>query len=148
MSPMKNHERDIKEVMAESLPRSLYYESDLPSVRWLNRKRIEHCLELAGDMTGMRILCVSRRFWVQDMGYCMDGLPPENFNARLREECLNVNGFRSIEHAREVIEAWRMDYNENRPHSTLGFLTPKEFAQKEENMLLENSNAQWHDNRG
>ena len=72
----------------------------------------------------------------------------ENFNARLREECLNVNGFRGPEQAREVIEAWRIDYNEIRPHSTLGFLTPKEFAQKEENMLLENSNAKWHYNGG
>jgi|GEM_PF-3390030 len=36
----------------------------------------------------------------------------------------------------------------NRPHSTLGFLTPREFAQKEKNMLLENSNAQWHYNWG
>ncbi len=54
--PVKNNERDIKEAMAESLPHSLYYESVNPSVRWLNRKRIEHCLTLAGDMTDMRIL--------------------------------------------------------------------------------------------
>jgi len=40
-----------------------------------------------------------------------------------------------------MIEEWRMDYNENRPHSTLEFLTPKEFAQREENMLRRNSNA-------
>ncbi len=53
---MENHEKEIKEAMAESLPHRLYYESDIPSVRWLNRKRIEHCLALAGDMTDMRIL--------------------------------------------------------------------------------------------
>jgi putative transposase len=35
-------------------------------------------------------------------------------------------------HARRIIEEWRIDYNENRLHSSLGFLTPKEFAQKEE----------------
>ena len=81
-------------------------------------------------------------------GKPVDNAFMESFNARLREECLNVNWFRSIEHAREVIEAWRIDYNETRPHSTLGFLTPKEFAQKEETMLLENSNAQWHYNWG
>jgi putative transposase len=45
----------------------------------------------------------------------------------LREECLNLNWFRSIEHARRVIEEWRIDYNETRLHSSLG-----EFAQKEE----------------
>jgi putative transposase len=81
-------------------------------------------------------------------GKPVDNAFMESFNARLREECLNVNWFRSIEHARHVIEAWRMDYNENRPHSTLGFLTPKEFAQKEETMLRENSNSQWHYNWG
>jgi putative transposase len=61
----------------------------------------------------------------------------ESFNARLREECLNLNWFRSIQHARRVIEEWRVDYNETRPHSSLGFLTPKEFAQKEEGEFTE-----------
>ena len=74
-------------------------------------------------------------------GKPVDNAFMESFNARLREECLNVNWFRSIEHARKVIEEWRIDYNENRPHSTLDFLTPKEFAQKEEDILLENSNS-------
>jgi putative transposase len=55
---------------------------------------------------------------------------------------LNVNWFRSIEHARQVIEEWRIDYNETQPHSTLGFLIPKEFAQKAKTMLLENSDSQ------
>lgn len=77
-------------------------------------------------------------------GKPVDNAFMESFNARLRDECLNVNWFRSIEHARKVIEEWRIDYNENRPHSTLGFLTPREFAQKEEDILLENSNSQWH----
>ncbi len=65
-------------------------------------------------------------------GKPVDNAFMESFNARLREECLNLNWFRSIEHARRVIEEWRVDYNETRPHSTLNFLTPKEFAQKEE----------------
>ena len=65
-------------------------------------------------------------------GKPVDNAFMESFNARLREECLNLNWFRSIEHARRVIEEWRIDYNETRPHSSLGFLTPKEFAQKEE----------------
>ncbi len=65
-------------------------------------------------------------------GKPVDNAFMESFNARLREECLNLNWFRSIEHARRVIEEWRVDYNETRPHSSLGFLTPKEFAQKEE----------------
>lgn len=52
----------------------------------------------------------------------------ESFNGKLRDECLNENWFLSLEDARRTIEEWRIDYNENRPHSSLGDLTPKEFA--------------------
>ena len=54
----------------------------------------------------------------------------ESFNARFRLECLNVNWFLSFEDAREKIEMWREDYNEFRPHSSLGDLTPRQFADK------------------
>src|SRR5688572_1582911 len=50
----------------------------------------------------------------------------ESFNSRLRDECLNVMQFMSIEDARAKIEAWRIDYNRHRPHSSLGHLTPSE----------------------
>ena len=53
---METDERAVKEEMANILPHSLYYESKNKSVHWLNRKRIDHCLALAGDMTGKRIL--------------------------------------------------------------------------------------------
>lgn len=52
----------------------------------------------------------------------------ESFNGKFRDECLNENWFLSLEDARRTIEEWRIDYNENRPHSSLGGLTPKEFA--------------------
>lgn len=52
----------------------------------------------------------------------------ESFNGRLRDECLNVTEFTSIEHARDTLCAWRDDYNHRRPHSSLGHLTPSEFA--------------------
>jgi putative transposase len=52
----------------------------------------------------------------------------ESFNGRLRDECLNVNQFISLDDAREQIERWRVDYNVHRPHSSLGNLTPGEFA--------------------
>jgi putative transposase len=52
----------------------------------------------------------------------------EAFNGRLRAECLNENWFMSIEDAREKVEAWRRHYNEERPHSALGNLSPREFA--------------------
>jgi putative transposase len=52
----------------------------------------------------------------------------ESFNGKFRDECLNQNWFVDLKHAREVIEAWRVDYNTVRPHSSLGYLTPEEFA--------------------
>ncbi len=54
----------------------------------------------------------------------------ESFTGRLRDECLNDNWFMNLKHAREVIEAWRSDYNAVRPHSSLEGLTPQEFVEK------------------
>lgn len=51
----------------------------------------------------------------------------ESFNGSLRDECLNVHWFLSLDDAREKIEHGRQDYNESRPHSSLGDLTPCEF---------------------
>jgi putative transposase len=53
----------------------------------------------------------------------------ESFNGRFRDECLNTNWFLSVKHAREVIEEWRRDYNEVRPHSSLKGHTPREYAE-------------------
>ena len=52
----------------------------------------------------------------------------ESFNGKFRDECLNQNWFASLAEARQVIEAWRLDYNTVRPHSSLGYRTPEEFA--------------------
>ena len=52
----------------------------------------------------------------------------ENFNGRFRDECLNEHGVSDILHAREIINDWRQDYNECRPHSSLNYLMPAEFA--------------------
>ena len=52
----------------------------------------------------------------------------ESFNGRLRDECLNVHQFTFIADAHTKIEAWRLDYNQRRPHSSLGHLTPDEFV--------------------
>jgi len=50
----------------------------------------------------------------------------ESFNGRFRDECLNENWFMALEHARRIIEKWRIDYNNERPHSSLGYLTPED----------------------
>ena len=52
----------------------------------------------------------------------------ESFNGKFRDECLNQNWFVSLDDARRIIEAWRVDYNTVRPHSSLGYRTPEEFA--------------------
>src|SRR3954454_23603538 len=52
----------------------------------------------------------------------------ESFNGRFREECLNINWFLHLAEARRIIESWRQDYNEQRPHSALAYRTPQEFA--------------------
>ena len=66
-----------------------------------------------------------------DNGLC------ESFNGRLRDECLNVNEFVSIEQARQKIEAWRVDYDERRPHGALGHLTPSEYAKAGQRQSVE-----------
>jgi putative transposase len=54
----------------------------------------------------------------------------ESFHGKFREECLNEHWFLNLDDARETIEGWRIDYNRVRPHSSLGYLTPEEFATK------------------
>jgi len=54
----------------------------------------------------------------------------ESFNGRLRDECLNTNWFLSLDDAKRKIEAWREHYNESRPHTALGYVPPREFAQQ------------------
>ena len=52
----------------------------------------------------------------------------ESFNGKFRDECLSLEWFRSRAEAKVIIETWRRHYNEVRPHSSLGYLTPKEFV--------------------
>ena len=75
--------------------------------------------------------------WADETGvgwhYIAPGKPQQNgmnesFNGRLRDELLNETLFRSLPHARAVLEVWRRDYNEQRPHSKLGWMTPKDYA--------------------
>jgi putative transposase len=54
----------------------------------------------------------------------------ESFNGKLRDECLNSNWFVDLADAQEKIELWRRDYNEVRPHSSLGYLAPIEYIKQ------------------
>lgn len=69
------------------------------------------------------------------LDFSRPGKPTDNafieaFNARLRQECLNEHWFMSLDDAQEKVEAWRKDYNEQRPHSSLGNVPPSEFASR------------------
>jgi putative transposase len=69
------------------------------------------------------------------LAFIRPGKPNENaycesFNGKFRDECLNENLFVTLDHARKLIEDWRIDYNDVRPHSSLEDLTPTEFARQ------------------
>jgi putative transposase len=75
--------------------------------------------------------------WQEERGvdwhYIAPGKPVQNafvesLNGRFRDECLNEHVFRGLPMARRIIQAWRLDYNADRPHTSLGGLTPNEFA--------------------
>jgi putative transposase len=52
----------------------------------------------------------------------------ESFNGKFRDECLNEHWFQSLPQARHVISDWRRDYNEVRPHGSIGRIPPAQFA--------------------
>lgn len=86
------------------------------------------------EMTSMAVLK-----WCQETGiewhYIAPGKPMQNafvesFNGSFRDECLNETLFSSLPQARQQITKWKEDYNKERPHSSLGNITPNEFAMK------------------
>src|SRR5712692_6037526 len=102
----------------------------------LLRQRVDHGTEFQ-----------SRAFedWAYRRGVQLDFIRPgkpvenafiESFNGRLRDECLNVHQFASMADAQTKIEAWRIDYNQRRPHGSLGHLTPNEFAEQRQAMRV------------
>ena len=77
--------------------------------------------------------------WAYRRGVQLDFIRPgkpvekafiESFHGRLRDECLNVHQFASLAEAQAMLEVWRVDYNHQRPHSSLGNLTPSEFVRQ------------------
>ena len=85
---------------------------------------------------GSEFISLALDQWAYEQSVMLDfsrpGKPTDNpfiesFNGSLRDECLNVHWFLSLDDARDKIERWRQDYNEFRPHSSLGDQTPSEF---------------------
>jgi len=92
-----------------------------------------HCI--VSD-NGTELTCRAVLQWAQDnhieWHYITPGKPTENgytesMNGKIRDECLNEEIFGSLAYARHIIEAWRQDYNNIRPHSSLGYQTPTQY---------------------
>jgi putative transposase len=115
----------------------------------LSSRRVTRALEAVIEQRGMpeAIRCdngpelTSRHFlsWCEErkiqLIHIQPGRPMQNghvesFNGRLRDECLNANWFHNLADARAKIGAWRNEYNSERPHSSLGYRTPNEFAEQ------------------
>ena len=83
--------------------------------------------------------------WAYGKGVRLDFIAPgkptenglmESFNGKFRDECLNQHWFGDLHEARRLIEAWRVDYNHERPHSALGNQSPAAFAAQERGEAL------------
>lgn len=94
--------------------------------------------EILSD-NGTEFTCNAVLNWAQEerikWSYIQPGKPMQNgyiesFNGKLRDECLNENMFESLLEAKVLVERWRKDYNEQRPHSSLGGLTPEAYARE------------------
>jgi putative transposase len=106
--------------------------------RVLDRVMVEHGkrerirLDNGPELTSRHFLAWASERQIE-LRYIQPGKPVQNarlesFNGRLRDECLNVSWFANLWDARQKINAWREHYNNERPHSSLGYLTPAAFA--------------------
>ena len=108
-------------------------------------RKLDEIIELRGMPTtivsdnGTEMTSSAVLKWYQktkvDWHYIAPGKPTQNafiesFNRSFRDECLNETLFSSLADARSEITKWKEDYNQNRPHSSLGNLTPNEFVDK------------------
>ena len=107
-------------------------------VRVLNRMKFERAVLRAlfcdngSEFTSQAMDLWAYRNGVQ-IDFCRPGKPTDNafvesFNGTFRAECLNAHWFADLKEAKQRIESWRREYNESRPHASLGDRTPSEFA--------------------
>ena len=127
----------------------------------LNGQRVSRILEalrLADRLPGTIVCDNGPEFtskamlkWSLDRGIKLDFIEPgkptqnafiESFNGKFRQECLRQHWFRSLSEVREVVEAWRLDYNHVRPHSSLEYRTPMEVVRQYE--MIKNQSSPSH----
>ena len=112
----------------------------LPLTRILNRLALHRGLPKAIRTDNGKEFCGRAMLtWAHERGVKLFLIEPgkpnqnayiESFNGRFRDECLNENWFTSLPHAQVVMEAWRREYNEERPKKGLGGLTPSAYARQ------------------
>jgi len=111
----------------------------------LNPLPDEIVLDNGPELTSKAMFLWSQRTGVK-LSFIQPGKPIQNafvesFNGRFRDTCLNEHWFTSIQEARRVIAAWRHHYNTERPHSSLGYLTPRDYSEKAGAPELRNGSA-------
>jgi len=119
----------------------------LPVTRVLDRLAIDRGLpQVLRTDNGLEFCGRAMLTWAHARGITLRLIEPgkpnqnayiESFNGRLRDECLNEHWFTSLAHAQVVIEAWRREYNEERPKKGLGGLTPAAYAKR---LMMETGN--------
>ena len=92
--------------------------------------KVDNGPEFAGRLLDQRAYLNGVELDFSRPGKPTDNARIEAFNSRLRAECLNVSWFLSLADARERLEAWRREYNEEQPHGSLQNLTPRAFAEQ------------------
>ena len=111
----------------------------LPVTRVLDRLALERGLPGVLLDNGTEFCGRAMLTWAHTRGVTLRLIEPgkpnqnayiESFNSRFRDECLNEHWFTSLAHAQAVIEAWRREYNEERPKKGLGGLTPAAYARQ------------------
>lgn len=124
-----------RECLAIRVDRSIGADKVIATLEWLFL--LHGAPEYIRSDNGPEFIAKTLQAWLEERGpktlFITPGSPWENpyiesFNDKFRDECLNMHLFTDGRHAQEVVEAWRNEYNEQRPHSSLNYMTPAEFA--------------------
>lgn len=125
-----------REALAQEVEPSISAAKVVSTLRWLFL--LHGAPEHIRSDNGGEFIATAVKEWLAESGcktiYIEPGSPWENpyiesFNGKFRDECLNREVFASGADARAVIEVWRIEYNTERPHSSLGYKTPREFTE-------------------
>jgi putative transposase len=117
-------DRSIKATKVVEILKRLFEEHGAPSYI-----RSDNGPEFIADVIKKHLFELKIKTIYIDPGSPWQNAFEESFHGRFRDECLNMEEFRSIAEARVITEMWRREYNEERPHSSLNYMTPLEFKE-------------------